>query len=164
MENAVKVVAGAVVVLALTVAQNVSAEKGMMAQGSMMMDEKTAVGDEAVAVVEEAVVAADEAVADQAVAQAEQAVDAVDNLAVEGYCPVCLYHGMLTKGKSKFSAIYNERTYYLDNQEQLDEFNKNQEKYGSVAAAKLKALMGEEVPEAAVDAMEHMDHMKDMGK
>lgn len=47
-----------------------------------------------------------------------------------GYCPVSLYNnGVLWKGKEEFQALYDNKLYFLSNEEALDEFLENPRKY-----------------------------------
>ena len=56
--------------------------------------------------------------------------------AIGGYCPVCLVHGMSTKGSNNFVTEYKGKVYKFSNMEMQKEFISNPEKYATEAAAK----------------------------
>ena len=62
---------------------------------------------------------------------------------IEGYSPVSYFtKGVAEKGNPEFAATYEEKTYYLTSQEQLDKFNADPKhfvpRFGAFCAFSLK--------------------------
>lgn len=64
------------------------------------------------------------------------------DVALKGFCPVCIFSGVLMKGTAEFSTEYEGKTYYFPGQEQLDMFNADPKKYLEGAEDKLIELKG----------------------
>ncbi len=62
------------------------------------------------------------------------------DVAIGGYCPVCILGGKYVKGDSKFSTEYKGKTYYFPGAEQQEKFVNDPETYVADIEAKYEAL------------------------
>ena len=61
--------------------------------------------------------------------------------AIDGYCPVCVIHGMMNKGTEDYVTVYNGKKYLFAGMEQQKAFLENPEEYTKDLEMKYKDIM-----------------------
>ena len=87
----------------------------------------------------------DEGMKDKAMMMKDSAMmaDHMDaDVAISGYCPVCVVHGMMNKGSDHFVTEYKGKVYKFPAMEQQKAFLENPEEYTKDLDMKFKQLSG----------------------